>query len=71
MCIRDREGTVQAAGISAVTIRQDSGADSSFALEGAETEEGALVQGARVRATYDILPHCYTVTLIINKIFYI
>ena len=37
------EGTVQAAGMSAVTIRQDSGADISFALEGAETEEGALV----------------------------
>ena len=47
------EGTVQAAGMSAVTIRQDSGADISFALEGAETEEGALVQGARVRATYE------------------
>jgi hypothetical protein len=47
------EGTVQAAGMSAVTIRQDSGADISFALDGAQAEEGALTEGARVRATYE------------------
>ena len=47
------EGTVQAAGMSAVTIRQDSGADISFALDSAQTEEGALAEGARVRATYE------------------
>ena len=46
------EGTVQAAGMSAVTIRQDSGADISFALEGAETEEGPWCR-APVRATYE------------------
>lgn len=47
------EGVVQAAGESAVTIRQDNGANLSFALGSAEVEEGALVAGARVRATYE------------------
>ena len=47
------EGVVQAAGESAVTIRQDNGANISFALESAQADEGALVAGARVRATYE------------------